>query len=137
MDCTPPGSSVHGILQARILEWVAFPLSRGSSPPSDPTPGLLHCRRILYQLSHQGIPINNKGTFERERERKREREREGERERERERDSKQKINTPNPFYCLPKIIPEKQSHRLLCSHCGVRTPKTTVEEGAAWILPTF
>ena len=33
MDCSPPGSSVHGILQARILEWVAMPFSRGSSPP--------------------------------------------------------------------------------------------------------
>ena len=33
MDCSPPGSSVHGILQARILEWVAIPFSRGSSPP--------------------------------------------------------------------------------------------------------
>ena len=31
MDCNPPGSSVHGILQARILEWVAIPFSRGSS----------------------------------------------------------------------------------------------------------
>ena len=31
MNCSPPGSSVHGILQARILEWVAFPFSRGSS----------------------------------------------------------------------------------------------------------
>ena len=30
-DCNPPGSSVHGILQARILEWVAIPFSRGSS----------------------------------------------------------------------------------------------------------
>ena len=33
MNCSPPGSSVHGILQARILEWVAMPLSRGSSWP--------------------------------------------------------------------------------------------------------
>ena len=33
MDCRPPGSSVHGILQARILEWVAMPSSRGSSQP--------------------------------------------------------------------------------------------------------
>ena len=33
MDCRPPGSSVHGILQARILEWVAIPFSRGSSQP--------------------------------------------------------------------------------------------------------
>ena len=35
MDCSPPGSSVHGILQARILEWVAVPFSRGSSQPRD------------------------------------------------------------------------------------------------------
>ena len=34
MDCGLPGSSVHGILQARILEWVAIPFSRGSSQPS-------------------------------------------------------------------------------------------------------
>ena len=33
MDCSPPGSSVHGILQARILEWVAIPFSKGSSWP--------------------------------------------------------------------------------------------------------
>ena len=31
MNCSPPGSSVHGILQARILEWVAIPFSQGSS----------------------------------------------------------------------------------------------------------
>ena len=37
MDCSLPGSSVHGILQARILEWVAFPSSRGSSQPRDQT----------------------------------------------------------------------------------------------------
>ena len=43
---TLPGSSVHGILQVRILEWVAFPFSRGSFL------GLLHCRQILYCLSH-------------------------------------------------------------------------------------
>ena len=33
MDCSPPGSSVHGVLLARILEWVAIPFSRGSSQP--------------------------------------------------------------------------------------------------------
>ena len=33
MDCSPPGSSVHGILQARILEWIAIPFSKGSSWP--------------------------------------------------------------------------------------------------------
>ena len=37
MDCRPPGSSVNGILQARILEWVAIPFSRGSSQPRDQT----------------------------------------------------------------------------------------------------
>ena len=35
MDCSPPGSSVHGILQARILEWIAMPSSRASSQPRD------------------------------------------------------------------------------------------------------
>ena len=90
--CDPMDSIVHGILQARILEWVAFPFSRGSSqlrnrnqvsliagdsllaePPRKlkntgvgslslfqwifPTKelnwGLLHCRRLLHQLSYQ------------------------------------------------------------------------------------
>ena len=37
MDCSPPGSSVHGILQARILKWVAISFSRGSSQPRDQT----------------------------------------------------------------------------------------------------
>ena len=37
MDCSPPGSSVHGILQARVLEWVATPFSRGSFQPRDRT----------------------------------------------------------------------------------------------------
>ena len=35
IDCSPPGSSVHGILQARILEWIATSFSRGSSQPRD------------------------------------------------------------------------------------------------------
>ena len=35
MDCSPPGPSVHGILQARMLEWVTMPSSRGSSQPRD------------------------------------------------------------------------------------------------------
>ena len=51
MDYSPPGSSVHGILQARILEWVAIPFSRGSSPPSDRTRiSCVSCigRQILY-----------------------------------------------------------------------------------------
>ena len=37
MDCSPPGSSAHGILQARVLGWVATPFSRGSSQPKDLT----------------------------------------------------------------------------------------------------
>ena len=37
MDCSPPGFSVHGILQARILKWVAISFSRGSSQPRDQT----------------------------------------------------------------------------------------------------
>ena len=94
MDCSLLGSSVHEILQARILEWVAMPFSRGSSWPRDRTQisciagrfftnwamreaqtgvgchallqgifpiqelnlGLLHCRRIVYHLSHEENP---------------------------------------------------------------------------------
>ena len=37
VDCSPPGSSVHGILQARILKWVVLPPTRGSSQPRDLT----------------------------------------------------------------------------------------------------
>ena len=43
-----------GILQARILEWVVMPFSRGIFPTKESNPGLLHCRWILYHLSHQG-----------------------------------------------------------------------------------
>ena len=53
MDCSLP---VHGILQARILEWVPFSFSQGIFPTQGSTPGLLHFRRILYQLSHRGNP---------------------------------------------------------------------------------
>ena len=99
MACSPPGSSVHGILQARRLEWVAISSSRGSSLTQGSNPyllpllhwqadslpselpgkpkntgvgslsllqrtfrtqesnrSLLHCRWILYHLSHQGSP---------------------------------------------------------------------------------
>ena len=54
MDYRPPGSSVHGILQTRILEWVAMPSSRKSPPTQGSNPGLLLCRWILYHLSHRG-----------------------------------------------------------------------------------
>ena len=95
VDGSPPGSSVHGILQVRVPEWVAFPSPedlpnpgieprspalQADSLPAEPqgTPkntgvgslsllqqifptqelnwGLLHCRWILYHLSHQGSP---------------------------------------------------------------------------------
>ena len=59
MDCSPPGSSVHGILQARILEWVAIPFSRGSSNPGIKS-RFPRCTRILHCLSHQGSPGNFK-----------------------------------------------------------------------------
>ena len=54
MDCSLPGSFVHGILQARILEWVAIPFSRGVDPTQGSNSGLLHCRQILYCLMHWG-----------------------------------------------------------------------------------
>ena len=58
LDCSLPGSSVHGIFQARILEWVAIFFSKGSSLPRNQTHvsciagSFLHFRRILYLLSH-------------------------------------------------------------------------------------
>ena len=59
MDCSPPESSVHEILQARVLECVAV-----SSPGNLLNPGLPHCRQILYHLSHQGSPkIYSKSCF--------------------------------------------------------------------------
>ena len=93
MDCSLRDSSIHGIFQAKVLEWGATAFSRGSSQPRDRTlqadslsaeppekpkntgvgslsllqgifptqglnPGLLHCRQILYQLSHQGSPVS-------------------------------------------------------------------------------
>ena len=55
MDCSLSGSSIYGISQARILEWVAISISRGSSWTGD---RILHCRQILYLLSHQGNPCD-------------------------------------------------------------------------------
>ena len=61
VDCgspgDPPGSSAHGILQERILEWVAISFSRGSSLDQGLSPGLPHCRQILYWPNHQRNPI--------------------------------------------------------------------------------
>ena len=52
MDCSLPGSSVHGILQGRILEWVAIPFSRRIFLTQGSNPHLSHCRQILNCLSH-------------------------------------------------------------------------------------
>ena len=50
----PMDSTVYGILQARLLEWVSHSLLQGIFPTQGLNPGLPHCRRILYQLSHKG-----------------------------------------------------------------------------------
>ena len=54
MDCSPPHFSVHGIFQARVLEWVAISFSRGSSRPRDQTQVSCIVSKMLYCLSHQG-----------------------------------------------------------------------------------
>ena len=51
----PMDYTVHGILQARILEWITS-LLQEIFPTQGSDPGLPHCRRILYQLSHKGSP---------------------------------------------------------------------------------
>ena len=59
LDCSPPGSSVHAIPQARIVEWVAISSSRGSSPPRDLIcVSCISCigRRTLHHLGHLGSP---------------------------------------------------------------------------------
>ena len=78
MHCSLPGSSIHGICQARVLEWDAIAFSdglysqwnspgqntgvgslsllQGIFPTQGSNPGLLHCRQIFYQLSHKGSP---------------------------------------------------------------------------------
>ena len=54
--CDPMGFTIHGILQARLLEWVTSSLLQRTFPIQRSNPGLPHCRQILYQLSHQEIP---------------------------------------------------------------------------------
>ena len=66
IDCSLPGFSVHGILQATVLEWVAMLFSMGSSQPRDQTEGsYISCvgRRVLYPLSHQGSPMESSGNY--------------------------------------------------------------------------
>ena len=59
IDCSPPGSSVHGILQARKVEWVPMPSSRGSSQPRGRTlvSCLWHWQVDSLSLCHLGGPI--------------------------------------------------------------------------------
>ena len=56
VDCSTPGSSVHGISQARILEWVAIPSFRGSSRPRDWTHVSCIGRLVLYQWASREAP---------------------------------------------------------------------------------
>ena len=60
MDCSLPCSSIHGIFQARVLQWVAIFFSRGVFLTQGSNPGLPHCRQTLYRLSHQGSPLTQK-----------------------------------------------------------------------------
>ena len=58
LNCSLPGFSVHGILQTRIMEWVAMPSSRGSSHPRHRTQVSCIAGRFFYRLSHQGSSIS-------------------------------------------------------------------------------
>ena len=55
MVCSPPGSSIHGIFQARVLEWVAISFSRESSWPRDQTHRLNHQGNLMCQSSQKNI----------------------------------------------------------------------------------
>ena len=55
MYYSPPGSSVHGIFQARILEWVAISFSRRTSWPRSWNPRLPYCSQTLYHLSPREV----------------------------------------------------------------------------------
>ena len=58
MDWNPPGLSVHGILQARILEWAAMP------PPGDlPNPGIEPESSVAPALQAESLPLNHQGSL--------------------------------------------------------------------------
>ena len=63
MDCSLSGVSVHGIFQARVLEWIAISFSRGSSRPRNRTWVSHITGRRFYHLSHQGSPIKKKKAY--------------------------------------------------------------------------
>ena len=56
MDCSPPGSSVHGDSPGKNTGVGCHALLQGIIPTQGSNPGLWHCRQILYHLSHQGSP---------------------------------------------------------------------------------
>ena len=56
MDCSLPGSTIHGVFQARILEWVGHFLLQEIFLTQELNLGLLHCGQMLYRLNHQGSP---------------------------------------------------------------------------------
>ena len=61
MDYSPPGSSVHESLQARILEWAAIPFSRGSSQPRDQTQvSCIAGRFFTFWATREALELINK-----------------------------------------------------------------------------
>ena len=58
MDCSQSGFSVHGISQAKILDWVAIFFSRVSSQTQGSNPNLLHCRHILYHWASREVYLS-------------------------------------------------------------------------------
>ena len=60
MDCSPPGSSVHGDSPGKNTGVGCHALLQGIVPTQGSNPGLPHCRWILYWLSHQGSPLSIK-----------------------------------------------------------------------------
>ena len=61
MDCSPPGSSVHGNSPSKNIEMGCHALLQGIFPTQGSNLGLPHCRRILYHLSHQESPNTRNG----------------------------------------------------------------------------
>ena len=100
VDCSPPGSSIHGILQARILEWVAISFSRGSSCLQQSNVHLvwlLHCRQF-FTTEPLGSPPNHpsdQGEFQ--------------------------IRAYTPHHCWAPLLPmwalSSESHHIRCPSC--------------------
>ena len=61
MNCSPPGSSVHGVFQARILEWIAISFSRGSSQPRKQTQVSSIADRFSTDWSYEVSPVQSIG----------------------------------------------------------------------------